>query len=195
MSRAIDSLDRIGSIGALLAAVAAPCCFPLFAALAATAGLGVLGRFELTVLYLFQAFALLTVIGLALSYRRHRHFGPIVVGVLSASALAYSFYWSWSTPLLYVGLAGIVSASIWNWFCSRPSPTEEPVLQSVITCPSCGHRTEETMPTNACLFFYDCSRCNTRLKPKSGDCCVFCSYGSVACPPIQVGEECCAPTC
>lgn len=195
MSRAIDSLDRIGSIGALLAAVAAPCCFPLFAALAATAGLGVLGRFERTVLYVFQAFALLGVIGLALSYRRHRRFGPVAVGVVSASALAYSFYWSWSTALLYVGLTGIVSASIWNSFCSRPSLREEPVLQSMITCPSCGHRTEETMPTNACLFFYDCSRCNVRLKPKPGDCCVFCSYGSVACPPIQVGEECCAPTC
>jgi hypothetical protein len=23
------------------------------------------------------------------------------------------------------------------------------------------------------------------LKPKSGDCCVFCSYGDVPCPPIQ----------
>jgi hypothetical protein len=24
-----------------------------------------------------------------------------------------------------------------------------------------------------------------RLRPKAGDCCVFCSYGSVPCPPIQ----------
>ncbi|HSH39954.1 MAG TPA: GDCCVxC domain-containing (seleno)protein [Chthoniobacterales bacterium] len=66
------------------------------------------------------------------------------------------------------------------------------MLESVITCPSCGHRAEETMPTNACLFFYDCVSCNARLKPKPGDCCVFCSYGSVACPPIQIDGQCCA---
>lgn len=24
------------------------------------------------------------------------------------------------------------------------------------------------------------------LRPKAGDCCVFCSYGSVKCPPIQL---------
>ena len=32
---------------------------------------------------------------------------------------------------------------------------------------------------------YDCKGCGQRLKPKPGDCCVFCSYGSVPCPPIQ----------
>ena len=65
----------------------------------------------------------------------------------------------------------------------------EPVLQSIITCPQCGHRAEETMPTNACLFFYDCPACGAKLKPKAGDCCVFCSYGSVPCPPIQAGHD------
>jgi hypothetical protein len=28
------------------------------------------------------------------------------------------------------------------------------------------------------------------LKPKQGDCCVFCSYGSVPCPPIQQSQPC-----
>jgi hypothetical protein len=41
------------------------------------------------------------------------------------------------------------------------------------------------MPTNACQFFYECTGCAVRLRPKEGDCCVFCSYGSVPCPPIQ----------
>jgi len=68
----------------------------------------------------------------------------------------------------------------------------EPVLQSIITCPQCGHRAEETMPTNACLFFYDCPACGAKLKPKAGDCCVFCSYGSVPCPPIQTGSRRCS---
>jgi hypothetical protein len=47
------------------------------------------------------------------------------------------------------------------------------LLQSVITCPGCGHQQEETMPTNACQFFYECTNCKSRLKPQAGDCCVF----------------------
>ena len=49
----------------------------------------------------------------------------------------------------------------------------------------------EDMPTNACQFFYECENCKTVLKPKKGDCCVYCSYGTVACPPIQEGKNCC----
>jgi hypothetical protein len=48
------------------------------------------------------------------------------------------------------------------------------------------------MPTDACLFFWTCPACAARIKPQPGDCCVFCSYGSVACPPKQSGDGCCA---
>jgi hypothetical protein len=65
-------------------------------------------------------------------------------------------------------------------------------LQSTLTCPLCGHHATETMPTDACRFFYDCTGCGERLKPKPGDCCVFCSYGTVPCPPKQIGETCCS---
>ena len=67
------------------------------------------------------------------------------------------------------------------------------ILQSILTCPSCGAVKVETMPTDACLYFYECTGCRTLLKPRQGDCCVFCSYGSVPCPPIQQGrDDCCA---
>jgi hypothetical protein len=62
-------------------------------------------------------------------------------------------------------------------------------LIPVITCPIYGHKASETMPADACQFFYDCNGCGARLKPEPGDCCVFCSYGSVPCPPIQQGGE------
>ncbi len=58
-------------------------------------------------------------------------------------------------------------------------------LISVLTCPKCGHQTSETMPTDACQFFYECKGCGSLLRPREGDCCVFCSYGDVPCPPIQ----------
>ncbi|MBO1022061.1 hypothetical protein IPV08_19065 [Methylobacterium sp. SD274] len=62
-------------------------------------------------------------------------------------------------------------------------------LRSTLTCPHCGHRTTETMPTDACQFFYECTGCGTLLRPKAGDCCVFCSFGDVPCPPIQEARE------
>lgn len=65
------------------------------------------------------------------------------------------------------------------------------MLESVLTCPHCGFASQETMQTDACLFYYECSQCKTLLRPKPGDCCVFCSYGSVKCPPIQERRTCC----
>lgn len=58
-------------------------------------------------------------------------------------------------------------------------------LTSTLACPECGGVSVETMPTNACQFFYDCRHCGAVLRPLKGDCCVFCSYGDVPCPPIQ----------
>lgn len=46
------------------------------------------------------------------------------------------------------------------------------------------------MPTDACQFFYECGTCKAVLRPKAGDCCVFCSYGSVECPPVQMRRGC-----
>ena len=59
-------------------------------------------------------------------------------------------------------------------------------LRSILTCPACGVRTQEDMPTDACLYFWECPQCHTRLRPKHGDCCVFCSYGDVPCAPVQL---------
>lgn len=51
------------------------------------------------------------------------------------------------------------------------------------------------MPTDACQYFYECEACKSILRPKAGDCCVFCSYGSTPCPPVQQKQRCpgCGP--
>ena len=64
-------------------------------------------------------------------------------------------------------------------------------LNSTLTCPHCGYKKTEIMSTNSCQFFYECSNCKELLKPNKGDCCVFCSFGDVVCPPIQEGDTCC----
>jgi len=46
------------------------------------------------------------------------------------------------------------------------------------------------MPVDYCLWYYRCETCGELLRPLPGDCCVFCSYGTVKCPPQQRGECC-----
>jgi hypothetical protein len=62
------------------------------------------------------------------------------------------------------------------------------IKESIITCPACGSSKTELMPTDAYQYFYECTGCGTLMRPKKGDCCVFCSYGSVPCPPIQTSD-------
>ncbi len=70
-----------------------------------------------------------------------------------------------------------------------------PVLDSMLTCPACGHVECMRMPTDACLYFHECAHCKSVLRPKPGDCCVFCSHGSVPCPPVQLRRLCAGRDC
>jgi hypothetical protein len=71
------------------------------------------------------------------------------------------------------------------------------IYTSTLTCPHCGHVESLAMPTDACQFFHECKGCGGLIKPKAGDCCVYCSFGDVPCPPIQQSRatgkppECC----
>ncbi len=69
------------------------------------------------------------------------------------------------------------------------------IEQSTITCPHCGFAKTETMPQDACLYFYECQNCHALLRPMPGDCCVFCSFGSVMCPPRQAPDGALGDTC
>ena len=63
-------------------------------------------------------------------------------------------------------------------------------LQSIITCPHCQNKTTEKMPTDYCQYFWSCPHCHKQLSPKEEDCCIYCSYGTFKCPPIQK-DNCC----
>ena len=57
--------------------------------------------------------------------------------------------------------------------------------KSKLICPHCGHEKTITMPSTFCQYILECTNCKTVIKAKTGDCCVFCSYGDINCPPIQ----------
>jgi hypothetical protein len=58
-------------------------------------------------------------------------------------------------------------------------------LTATITCPRCHATATETMPTDRCQFFYECRSCHEILRPKPGECCVYCSYADGPCPSVQ----------
>jgi hypothetical protein len=67
------------------------------------------------------------------------------------------------------------------------------LTRSTLTCPHCGTTRTEEMPLDACQYFYECTHCHVLLRPKAGDCCVFCSFGDVPCPPMQGAADVCCP--
>ena len=54
---------------------------------------------------------------------------------------------------------------------------------AAIRCPACGVESADEMPADACVYVWDCPACRAVVKPRPGDCCVFCSWGSAPCPP------------
>ena len=62
------------------------------------------------------------------------------------------------------------------------------VSESILTCPHCQHAQLATMPTDQCLILFKCDKCHAEIRPLPGDCCVFCSYASMKCPPVQIAN-------
>lgn len=181
--------DKFGAAAAVLGAVVTPCCFPLFASVGTFLGLSAFERFAPQISYVIQFCVLLSLAGSVAAFLRHRVIYSLLVAVAGTVAAFAYYYATRGLPWIYSGFLAIGVAAGWNTWLTRRRLVQ---LLSTITCPLCGFKKEETMPTNSCQFFYKCSFCSTVLKPKRGDCCVFCSYGSVPCPPIQLGRGCCA---
>ncbi len=173
----------------MLTVAAAPCCFPLFASVGSVLGLSFLEQFAPQLGYVIQACVVVAVVGVFFGFRRHRQIYPLLLAAGGAIAVLAYYYTSAGSTSVYGGVAASVVAGVWNSILSRRRKIQ---YASVLTCPHCSFKQEERMLTDACQFSLDCPWCGRRLKPKPGDCCVYCSYGSVPCPPIQAGRGCCA---
>lgn len=188
-------LQKIGTAGLFLTAIMSPCCFPLFGFILTAFGIGSFELFGKYSMITFMGLTLLSMIGFAISRQMHKCLYPLLIAIPSALLIICSYYFieaDYWRSTLYVGMFGMLAASVVDFYQTRKyRKSLIPMLQSVITCPECGHKKEETMPTDSCTFFYECENCKRRLKPKAGDCCVFCSYGTIECPPIQLDRDCC----
>ncbi|WP_371743194.1 GDCCVxC domain-containing (seleno)protein [Polynucleobacter sp. MWH-UH35A] len=52
--------------------------------------------------------------------------------------------------------------------------------QSIVTCPYC-QASEIMSSEEGAQHLYRCRSCSAILKPKSGDCCILCSFGNRDC--------------
>ncbi|MEA9602543.1 GDCCVxC domain-containing (seleno)protein [Polynucleobacter sp. MG-28-Ekke-A2] len=53
-------------------------------------------------------------------------------------------------------------------------------FQSIVTCPHC-QASELINAEEGAQHLYRCRSCSAILKPKSGDCCILCSFGNRDC--------------
>jgi len=190
--KVVQHLDKVGSIGAIVVASLAPCCFPLLGVIATTLGLSIFEQFIPQLQYAIQVFVVLALAGSYFAYRNHRLIWPLTIAAIGALFIFFHYYVIFSTPLVYIGFVLLLLSGVWNSVYNAKRKSSEAILESTITCPECGFKKIEKMPTNACQYFWNCPSCGKMLKPKKGDCCVFCSFGSIPYPPIQLSTGCCA---
>ncbi len=122
-----SSLATLPGVGlAFLPKIACPACWPAYAGVLTSLGLG----FLLDVRWLFPltaVFLLIAVVALGFRARRRRGFGPFFVGV-AASAIVLGGKFGFESDLaMYAGLGLLVAASIWNTWPRRAAPA----------CPAC----------------------------------------------------------
>jgi len=125
------NLAMLPGVGAaLLPNLACPACWPAYAGLLSSVGLGFL--LDATYLLWFTAAALAFAVGaLAFRAQRRRGYRPFFVGLVAAGTVLVGKFGFESDIAMYVGLALLIGASVWNsWPRSAASPTA--------TCAACG---------------------------------------------------------
>lgn len=129
-----QGLIAIPSIGvSLLPKLACPLCWPAYAGLLSSVGLGFLisARYLLP---LTAVFLLLTLAALGFGARNRRGYGPLMVGLVAAAGVMMGKFGWESNAVLYGAVGLLVMASLWNTF-PRGVATE-----TTMACQACEAR-------------------------------------------------------
>lgn len=115
-------IDKLGTAGLFFTAILSPCCFPLFAFAASAFGLGGAELFGPYTMWVFQGMVLLVLVGLYLSYRKHRCLYPLLLAVPGALSVFYGYHYNESSYwlyFLYAGMLALLAATAWNYRRSK----------------------------------------------------------------------------
>ena len=117
-----NNIDKFGTVGLFLTAIFSPCCFPLFAFGASALGLGSLELFGGWTMWIFQAMVLISIIGIYISYQKHKCLYPLLIAIPSGILIFFAYYLSKSensTYLIYAGMFGLFIATIVNYYQNK----------------------------------------------------------------------------
>jgi hypothetical protein len=109
-----QSLMTIPGLGvSLLPKLACPLCWPAYAGLLSSVGLGFLisAKYLLPITTVFLALAVAV---LAFRANQRRRYGPFGLGLLAAVGVLVGKFWWESNPAMYVAVGLLVIASAWN---------------------------------------------------------------------------------
>jgi hypothetical protein len=112
----------------LLPKLMCPMCWPAYASVVSALGLG----FLISTKYLLPltvAFLAITASALAFRASQRQGYGPLCLGLVAAAAILIGKFYFDGAQAIYVGVAFLISASVWNSWPRRADIT--PV------CPAC----------------------------------------------------------
>jgi mercuric ion transport protein len=110
-------LNKIGLAGSLFALM---CCLgfgPLIALLSAI-GAGFLVH-DAVLAPLLVVFLVIGGIGVGITYRRHQKAGPLLINFMSSIAIFIFTFVVFFAPLIWLGIAGLVTASVWDFVLGK----------------------------------------------------------------------------
>ncbi len=98
----------------VLPKIICPACWPAYAGLLSSVGLGFLIPNTAYLLPLTAIFLLVAVGMLAFGARGRRGYGPLAIGIVSTGFILFGKFYLASNPVFYAGLGLLISASVWN---------------------------------------------------------------------------------
>lgn len=111
---------RLGWIGPVTGLLAVMTCYGTLAAVALLSVIGVSVELdEGFLMKMISGLLALALAGMGYSYRIHRHPGPLLLSIVSATMLGWVFYGSSSKPLELTGFVMLAAASIWDFRAKR----------------------------------------------------------------------------
>jgi hypothetical protein len=113
MTEARKNLSWLGSVTSLLAVVT---CYGTLTAVSLLSLIGVSVDIDETALVkLISSLLVLALLGMAYSWRIHRHPGPLLLSLSAVILLLWVFYGNYSKSLELTGFALLVLASVWDF--------------------------------------------------------------------------------
>jgi hypothetical protein len=120
-------IEKFATTGLFITAIFSPCCFPLYGFIFPALGLGSVELFGGCTWYIFQGLIGLSLFGYYCSYTKHNYILPLLMALTSSALILGSYYISFSLPIIYSGMFGLLIATIINHFSKRKAKS----------CPNC----------------------------------------------------------